>query len=376
MTTDTDRINGSAEALILFGPFRVLPKQRLLMQANKPVHLGSSIGVGKADSIDEVRALLPTIFRLDPQAIVEPFVPNLVEYNLAVTRIGGTVRSSGIEQPKRAEELLDFRQKYLSGGDGKSGTKGEGAASQGMLSLTRDINPTLPQGLENSLRRWAADAFEARQRLTAKTSFAEILYAARDPFSRKIVIDQGSQHAVRAGEPVIDGRGVIGQVTRVYPWLAEVTLITDKGHLVPVLNPRNGLRAVLAGTGNDGALELKFVPLNADFENNDQLVTSGISDSTTIVAPASPAPIACISCAPSMPETEATGTCSPQKRFSSLPFPASMDIRYGHGRGCTTTTATAPRRAAIAAKVPIQKRAYPRPVSWTRAILPSTSRPS
>jgi rod shape-determining protein MreC len=117
---------------------------------------------------------------------------------------------------------------------------------------------------------------EARQRLTARTTFAEILYAARDPFSRKIVIDQGSQQGVRAGQPVIDGMGVVGQVTRIYPWLAEVTLITDKGHLVPVLNPRNGLRAVLAGTGNDGALELKFVPLNADFENNDQLVTSGI----------------------------------------------------------------------------------------------------
>jgi rod shape-determining protein MreC len=117
---------------------------------------------------------------------------------------------------------------------------------------------------------------EARTRLSARTTFAEILYAARDPFSRKIVIDQGSQHGVSAGQPVIDGMGVVGQVTRIYPWLAEVTLITDKGHLVPVLNPRNGLRAVLAGTGNDGALELKFVPLNADFENNDRLVTSGI----------------------------------------------------------------------------------------------------
>jgi D-alanine-D-alanine ligase len=127
----------------------------------KPVHLGSSIGVGKADSIEDVRALLPTIFRLDPQAMIEPFVPNLVEYNLAVTRIGGAVRSSAVEQPKRAEELLDFRQKYLSGGDGKAGTKGDAAASQGMLSLTRDINPTLPEGLENSLRHWASDAFEA-----------------------------------------------------------------------------------------------------------------------------------------------------------------------------------------------------------------------
>ena len=116
----------------------------------------------------------------------------------------------------------------------------------------------------------------ARERLSSRTSFAEVLYAARDPFSRKVVIDKGSQQDVQPGQPVIDGLGVVGQVTRVYPWLAEVTLLTDKGHLVPVLNTRNGLRGVLGGTGNDGALELKFVPLNADFENGDQLVTSGI----------------------------------------------------------------------------------------------------
>ena len=115
-----------------------------------------------------------------------------------------------------------------------------------------------------------------RDRLPSRTSYAEVLYAARDPFSRKIVIDKGSQQDVKAGQPVIDGAGVVGQVTRVYPWLAEVTLVTDKGHLVPVLNTRNGLRGVLGGTGNDGALELKFVPLNADYENGDQLVTSGI----------------------------------------------------------------------------------------------------
>jgi len=75
---------------------------------------------------------------------------------------------------------------------------------------------------------------------------------------------------------VIDHGGVVGQVTRVYPWVSEVTLITDKDHLVPVLNVRNGLRAVLAGTGNDAALEVRFVPLNADFQNGDRLVTSGI----------------------------------------------------------------------------------------------------
>jgi D-alanine-D-alanine ligase len=129
----------------------------------KPVHLGSSIGVGKADTVEEVRALLPTIFRLDNQALLEPFVPNLVEYNLAVARLGGAVRTSAIECPKRAEELLDFRQKYLSGGNGKGkgGIKGDTGDSQGMLSLTREINPALPAELEANLRRWAVAAFEA-----------------------------------------------------------------------------------------------------------------------------------------------------------------------------------------------------------------------
>jgi rod shape-determining protein MreC len=116
----------------------------------------------------------------------------------------------------------------------------------------------------------------ARDRPDVEFIAAEILYAARDPFARKIVVDRGSRHDVSAGQPVVDHRGVLGQVTRVYPWLAEITLVTDKGQFVPVQNVRNGLRAVLAGTGSDGALELRFIPLNADFQTGDRLVTSGI----------------------------------------------------------------------------------------------------
>ncbi len=136
-----------------------------------------------------------------------------------------------------------------------------------------------------SFRKYAAlaaenahlrDLLAARQRLPESTIFAEVLYAGRDLFTRKIVIDKGRQHGIKAGQPVIDQIGVIGQVTRTYPWLAEITLITDKEQAVPVQNLRNGLRAVLGGTGNDGLLELKFIPLNADFQNGDQLVTSGI----------------------------------------------------------------------------------------------------
>src|SRR5580692_4584861 len=128
----------------------------------KPVHLGSSIGVGKADTVEEVRALLAAIFRLDTEAVIEPFVPNLVEYNVSVARFGGAPRCSAIERPKRVDALLDFRQKYLSGGgDNKTGGKNLTRPSEGMLSLTRDIDPVLPGQQGPDIRRWAIAAFEA-----------------------------------------------------------------------------------------------------------------------------------------------------------------------------------------------------------------------
>lgn len=115
-----------------------------------------------------------------------------------------------------------------------------------------------------------------RKRFELSARAAEVVYAARDPFSHRVMVDSGARNDVKAGQPVVDERGLVGQVTRVYPWLSEVTLITDKSHFVPVQNLRNGLRAVVSGTGSAGALELRFVPLNADHRNGDELVTSGI----------------------------------------------------------------------------------------------------
>ncbi|WP_029010208.1 D-alanine--D-alanine ligase [Azospirillum halopraeferens] len=126
----------------------------------KPVHLGSSIGVARITAVEELEAVLPAIFRLDSAAMLEPFVPNLVEYNVSVCALGGRLRTSAIERPKRAEELLDFKQKYLSGGGKGGGGKTPGAAaSEGMLSLTRDINPDLPGNLETRIRDAATAAF-------------------------------------------------------------------------------------------------------------------------------------------------------------------------------------------------------------------------
>jgi rod shape-determining protein MreC len=117
---------------------------------------------------------------------------------------------------------------------------------------------------------------QAKQRLQQTSVMAEVLYSARDPFSRKLVLDKGLDQDIQAGAAVVDADGVIGQVTRVYPFLAEVTLITDKDQAVPVQNLRSGLRAIVFGNGRAGTLDLRFMPINADIEVGDTLVTSGI----------------------------------------------------------------------------------------------------
>lgn len=117
---------------------------------------------------------------------------------------------------------------------------------------------------------------DARPRFQGKVMLADILSAGRDPFTRKVTIDKGSQQGVTPGEAVVDEVGVIGQVTRVYPWMAEVTLITDKDQAVPVQDVRSGVRAVVFGIGQDGTLDLPYMPVNADIQNGDALVTSGI----------------------------------------------------------------------------------------------------
>lgn len=113
--------------------------------------------------------------------------------------------------------------------------------------------------------------------LPVKSVVGEILYDARDPFTRKIMLDRGSQNgSVEAGQPVIDHVGVVGQVTRVFPFSSEVTLLTDKDQVIPVQVLRNGLRSVAYGRGQSNLLELRFMPTSADIQKGDVLVTSGI----------------------------------------------------------------------------------------------------
>lgn len=116
----------------------------------------------------------------------------------------------------------------------------------------------------------------AAERVPVKSVMAEILYDTRDPFTRKIVLDRGLQHGLKAGQPVIDDVGVVGQVTRVFPLTSEVTLLTDKGQAIPVQVVRSGVRSVAYGRGQSNLLDLRFMPTSADIRKGDVLVTSGI----------------------------------------------------------------------------------------------------
>lgn len=117
---------------------------------------------------------------------------------------------------------------------------------------------------------------ELEQRVDFPMQMAEIVYVERDIFKRKLVINKGSVASVSAGQVVVDDSGVVGQVTRVYPWLSEVTLVTDKDHAVPIQFVRNGLRAVVFGSGDIGEMALRYMPVSSDIVEGDVLVTSGI----------------------------------------------------------------------------------------------------
>ena len=117
---------------------------------------------------------------------------------------------------------------------------------------------------------------DVRSRDGATAIAVQVLYAGRDPFTQKVFVDKGAREGVRAGAGVIDEDGVVGQVTRVYPYMAEVTLITDRDQAVPVQVERNGARSVLFGNGTGRAPELRFTSPTADLRVGDRLVTSGL----------------------------------------------------------------------------------------------------
>ncbi len=118
-----------------------------------------------------------------------------------------------------------------------------------------------------------------RERLDTPAQAAEVIYDTADPYTRRVVVDKGHMAGVELGAPVLDEAGVLGQVTRVFPLVSEVTLLIDRDQAIPVLNIRTGARGVAYGdpvAGNGGGMELRFMPANADIREGDLLTTSGV----------------------------------------------------------------------------------------------------
>ncbi|MFO1381540.1 MAG: rod shape-determining protein MreC [Chitinivorax sp.] len=118
--------------------------------------------------------------------------------------------------------------------------------------------------------------FASSQIMARPPLYGEVLYGGKDPFTRKIIINRGSNHGVGLGQIAVDSQGVLGQVTRVLPLVSEVTLVTDRNHTVPVRVQRTRQRGVVVGTGQSDVLEMRFMPVNVDIKPGDILESSSV----------------------------------------------------------------------------------------------------
>lgn len=105
---------------------------------------------------------------------------------------------------------------------------------------------------------------------------AEIVDIQLNSLRQRILVNRGTRNGVFKGQAVLDDKGLLGQTTHVGPWTAEVILITDPEHAVPVQIERTGLRTIAVGTGDAASLALPYLPANADVKVGDVLMSSGL----------------------------------------------------------------------------------------------------
>ncbi len=122
------------------------------------------------------------------------------------------------------------------------------------------------------LRQMLGSATRVAERALA----AELIEVSTEPYSRRILIAKGERDGAYITQPVIDAHGIMGQVTQTFDTQSRVTLITDPGHAVPVLVNRNGLRALVFGTGSPDTVKVPYLTATADIKEGDLLVSSGM----------------------------------------------------------------------------------------------------
>ena len=157
----------------------------------------------------------------------------------------------------------------------RSARAAEEAARLALARQAERASRVEPLLAENARLRGLLDL---RPGLSVRAQAAQVLYEASDPYSRKVIIDRGMTQGIIPGSAVINEAGVLGQVTRVFPLSAEVTLLTDKDAAIPVLNTRSQARSVAFGSAAvpGGGMEMRFMAGNADVRVGDVLTTSGV----------------------------------------------------------------------------------------------------
>ena len=126
--------------------------------------------------------------------------------------------------------------------------------------------------------KWLAELLDTKEKLQYPVLSANLKSIQLQPWSQKIVLNRGTDDRVFLGQPVIDHRGVIGQVSSITLTESAVTLITDAGHSIPVRIQRNGIRAVVHGLGVPNQLLVSELQVNQDVQPGDILVTSGLGE--------------------------------------------------------------------------------------------------
>ena len=174
--------------------------------------------------------------------------------------------------------ITDLPQRLFQGVSSQFGSRTELVAENEKLK-TENL---LLQGRMQKLAALTEQNVRLRELLNSsalvneKVEVAELIGMDPNPFTHRIIINKGERDGVVLGQPVLDARGLMGQVVELMPYTSRVLLLTDTTHSIPVQVNRNGLRAIASGTGNPERLELRHVADTADIKEGDLLVSSGL----------------------------------------------------------------------------------------------------
>jgi rod shape-determining protein MreC len=178
----------------------------------------------------------------------------------------------------RAYWVTDLPQRLFEGVASQFGSRTELLAENEKLKT----EALLLQGRLQKLAALTEQNVRLRELLNSsalvneKVEVAELIGMDPNPFTHRILINKGERDGVVLGQPVLDARGLMGQVVELMPYTSRVLLLTDTTHSIPVQVNRNGLRAIASGTGNPERLELRHVADTADIKEGDLLVSSGL----------------------------------------------------------------------------------------------------